>query len=82
MIKNYLQGRKMRAALTIGNEWLARVPDVQKRLQARKVGHSFNPDDKDMVFALQNSLPLKTGKLPGNHDDNVSSDEDISIASQ
>lgn len=82
MIKSYLQGRKMRAALTIGNEWLARVPDVQKRLQARKVGHSFNPDDQDMVFALQNALPLNTGKISGDLEDNGSSDDEISVTSQ
>ncbi len=28
MIKNYLAGKKIRAALAIDAEWLSRVPDV------------------------------------------------------
>lgn len=39
MIKNYIANKKIRNALTLQNEMMLKIPEVQKRLTSRKLGY-------------------------------------------
>eukprot|EP01040_Poterioochromonas_malhamensis_P001581 gene1581-1675_t len=74
MINSYLKNKRIRAALSIENEWLMRVPEVQKRLQSRKLGTEFTLAHQSMVEVITHSL--RKSQLHDGFDDAKRNDDD------
>eukprot|EP01032_Pedospumella_encystans_P014684 gene14684-16846_t len=52
MLKAYVNKKKVRAALSIESEMMERIPEVQKRLHARRHGRNLDDAQQTMVEAL------------------------------
>eukprot|EP01031_Cornospumella_fuschlensis_P032515 gene32515-39311_t len=52
VVAAYIRDKKLRSALTLETKWLARVPEVQLRLQGRRKGTLGGTHQREMIEAL------------------------------
>lgn len=69
VLKKYFDSKDLTAAMAIQNEFVLKIPEVQKRLQLRKYGTTISVADADIISAMSKATLSQASTNPNPMED-------------